>query len=433
MQDDLEDYEDLYPDVEFRGEGRPRKPKRPLPTVDSPAVYSLGWGVRVQLRDGSAPAGWLAPQGETAHPFWWARRASAERLAAAYERLGFVATVHHATRRRTCTSAAKNPWEPGYRASVDGPECGASIETREVPSLLAATLAKKAEKAATRERAEAARQNARDRKAQARARKTSYHFATGSDGDVRAIRYLLKHGLSDDESYGARAHLVAAHPRGGDLMYDDELDTNALRDLACGLAEDLAHSEPRRARALVQTLGGGVCRTAEEVLARVARERAGLREREAARAKAAAANTRAAEKARARDAAAMARAAAKAEKAEAAKLARAAKKAPPTMAENMARADAEHAAEMQRREAKAAKARAIREAREAREAAAKAAKAEAKAEKAAARNRRSEAAAAAMSRQIEARAAAKAARAPREEFAEKQPRLARRAPRQRVL
>ena len=148
MQDDLEDYEDLYPDVEFRGEGRPRKPKRPLPTVDSPAVYSLGWGERVQLRDGSAPAGWLAPQGETAHPFWWARRASAERLAAAYERLGFVATVHHATRRRTCTSAAKNPWEPGYRASVDGPECGASIETREVPSLLAATLAKKAEKAA---------------------------------------------------------------------------------------------------------------------------------------------------------------------------------------------------------------------------------------------------------------------------------------------
>jgi hypothetical protein len=434
MARDLEDFEDLYPDADWKlgFDPRPRGAKKPLPTVDAPAVYTLGFGVRVQLRDGSAPAGWLAPQGETREPFWWARRSTAERLASSYERLGFNATLYHATRRRTCTSAAKNPWESGYRASVDGPQCGASIEEREIPSLLAAAMRAKAAKLAARERAEAARQDARDRKAQSRARAKSYDFAPGSDGDVKAIRYLLANGLGDDQSYAARSYLMRQHPGAGDLLDGDALDVDALRDLACGLAADLAHSEPARAKALAKTIGGGTCRTAEDVLEKVSRERAALRQRASARAASGASTAKAA----ARAAAAEAKAAARAAAAEAKAAARAAKAAPPTLSENMARADAERAVELARREAKAAKAREAREAKDRRE--------NARAEtKAASWEKRERAKAAKAAKEIEAaeRAAARVARAAveagrregREEFAEKQPRLAARAPRQRVF
>lgn len=450
--DDLEDLSDLYPDTEVRGEGRARRAKRPLPTVDAPAVYSLGWGAHMSYPDGSSD--WITPSGTSQHPFWWSRRASAERLGAAYEKLhGGAAEIHHATRRRTCTSAAKNPWDRGYRASVDGPQCGASIETQVVPSLLAVALAKAATKLAAKERAWAARLDALDRKKQAAARKKSFHFAPGTAGDVAAVRYLLRHGLSDDESYGARAHLLPQLPTGSDLLDGDALDVHALKEYGCQLAADMAHSEPAKARALARDLGAGRCRTAEEVITRLAAQNRGYRER-AARRDASAAAT--------------ARAAAKLAKAEAAKLAKAAKAAPPTIAENMARADAARATEMQRREAKAAKAREAREAREAkdrrdnaraeareakaREAARqkmiaadqrKAAQAARASKREASWEKRERAKAAKAEKEIEAaeRAAARVARAaveaarraPREEFAEKQPRLAARAPRQRVL
>lgn len=459
MATDLEDFEDLYPDVEYRGEARPRRAKRPLPTVDTPAVYPLGWGARMAYPDGSSD--WITPSGTSQHPFWWARRQSAERLGAAYEKLhGGAAEIHHATRRRTCTSAAKNPWEPGYRASVDGPQCGASIETQVVPSLLAAALAKRAEKLVQKERAYAARRDAADRKKQAAARKKSYHFAPGMAGDVAAVRYLLRHGLGDDESYGARAHLVQRLPTGADLLDEDgSLDTNALKEFGCQLAADLAHSDLPKARALARDLGVGRCVRAEEVIAKTAAVRSGLRERAAKRDATARANARAGDREAAKRAKAEAREAAKRAKAEAreaARLAKAAKAAPPTIAENMARADAERAAEMQRREAHAAKVRALREAREAKEAEAKAAKAAraaareaAKAAKAAKRQAEAndlERAQRAREREAQREADAAAARAAglargreaqaakrREEFAEKQPRLAPRAPRQRVF
>jgi hypothetical protein len=459
MAMDLEDFEDLYPDAEVRGEARARRAKRPLPTVDAPAVYSLGWGVELRYADSPGEVLWVTPSGTSEHPFWWARRQSAERLGARYERLGASVTIHHATRRRTCTSAAKNPWEAGYRASVDGPECGASIETQEVPSLLAMALARRAEKLAEKERAYAARRDAADRKKQAAARKKSYRFAPGTAGDVAAVRYLLRHGLGDDESYGARAHLLQHLPTGSDLMDGDALDTDALKEYGCQLAADMAHSEPAKARALARDLGAGRCVTAEQVLQKTAAVRAGLRERAAKRDATAKANARAGDRAAAK--------AAKAEKAQAARLAKAARAAPRTIAENQDRADAERAAELQRREAKAAKAREARAAKDRREnarAEAREAKArERERQKMIAADKRAAAKAArAAKRQAEANdiertqrgrereaqreadaAAARAAglargratqaTARREEFAEKQPRLAPRAPRQRVF
>jgi hypothetical protein len=448
MAQDIEDFADLYPDVDYRGELRPARVKRPVPTVDAPAVYSLGWGVELRYADSPGEVLWVTPSGTSEHPFWWSRRQSAERLGARYERLGALVTIHHATRRRTCTSAAKNPWEPGYRASVDGPECGASIETQEVPSLLAAALAKNAEKLAAKERAYAARRDAADRKKQAAARKSSYRFAPGTAGDVAAVRYLLRHGLRDDQSFGARAHLLQHLPTGSDLMDGDALDTNALKEYGCQLAADMAHSEPAKARALARDLGAGRCVTAEQVLEKTAAVRAGLRERGAKRDATAKANARAGDRAAAK--------AAKAEKAQAARLAKAAQAAPRTVAENQDRADAERAVELARREAKAAKVRAVREAREAREAQAKAAKAAKAEERAAAKaakaaKRQAEAndierTQRAREREAQREADAAAARAAglakgratqaavrREEFAEKQPRLAPRAPRQRVF
>lgn len=277
---DLEDYEDLYPDAEVRGEARAKRAKRPPPTVAEPQTLALGYAVEIDDTTGKS---FVGPGGPSPVRFWWAKRATAERLAIAYSTASNRVAILHGERKRSCTSPAKNPWDEGYRASVDGPQCGSSIVSKRVENLTEAREAKAAARARVRETAAAAKADARERKAQ-RAAKPSFALMPGAAGDVAAVQYLMKHRLDDDRSWEALRYLERNNPSAGPLQSDGgELDVDAVRDLACGLAHDLVHSDIVAARALVRLMGKGRCTSAEELLVRIAKERRELAARIRAR------------------------------------------------------------------------------------------------------------------------------------------------------
>lgn len=183
----------------------PRKGRRGDASEGAAPAQTWGWGVRLE-----DPKGWLGPEGELPHAFWWGRRGDAERLALRFAGLGRSATIVHASRLKSCTSPAR-----------------AADPFGRLP---------------------------------------------GREGDAAALLELLRAGVvQSDRQRAAVSHLQRLHP-GASIEEAGEVQTQWVRDELCTLARDSLRNDPKLAARLLRAAGKGECRTAEATKGRMVHE-----------------------------------------------------------------------------------------------------------------------------------------------------------------
>lgn len=242
-------------------------PNKRFPPIDSPSVTTWGWGVRL-----ADPEGWVGPTGEIDHPWAWQRREHAETLALAWQAMQRPATVVWGHRERGCLPPAREPWDEGFNPREDVYQCGNSLRWEPVENRRASRQRTIAERAAARALKDAA---AAEKIAIKEARKAARAAVPRDLAKQWAI--LLRGDPRDPKFWPVVAELEKRHRR---PLWDRDGDSpeifDTARDTACQDAADAARSDLPLARRIAAQLSPERCRTARQVIERVARERAEL-------------------------------------------------------------------------------------------------------------------------------------------------------------
>lgn len=237
-------------------------------------LTTWGWGVELQN-----PRAWVSPEGETEHPFWWSRRAFAERLALRYAGLGREARIIHASRKSSCTSPALDPWDAGYDPKTHTAMCGRSIVREEVPNQTATREAIARARAHERELKQLAAHDRRERQMELRARQKADPFGgrPGMEGEALALIELLKaRGVATtDRQLAAVAFMQAVDPHARESLMTEEghINPDWVRDALCEHARDALRTDPRLAERMLRAAGKGQCRTAENTREKIRTEK----------------------------------------------------------------------------------------------------------------------------------------------------------------
>lgn len=252
-----------------------RKAKQSDAQEGARPTYSWGWGVRL-----SGPAAWVGPTGETDSEFWWARRATAERLAMRYGALGRGVEIVHASRSSACTSPALDPWDEGFDPKRHTAECGKSLAFEVVENHTAIREALRAQKKHARELAQAARADKAARQMELRGRKARGAYdRPGAEGDAKALLVLYRaQGVARTARQLAAVDHLKRSLAGAreELFSGEELNHQWIEDQLCLAARDALRSDPKLADAILRETGkhkSGTCSDARATRERIGHER----------------------------------------------------------------------------------------------------------------------------------------------------------------